>query len=218
VDWTKSTFRVSEELALEQRLRHGRAVDGDERSVLPLAVPVERPRDQLLSGAALPGDEDRHIGLGGLLDELEDLLHLRASPPDLVERFGLVHRHAQHLHLIAQPPMGDGAVDGVDEDLGLERLGDEIIGADPQRGDGGLHAAEGGYHDDRYIRPVGGEALAELDAVHPGHVKVGDHRGVLLLRDRFERLLGGCVEIDIEAPFLQLLSEHLAHGLVVVDD
>src|SRR5204863_711263 len=40
---------VSEELALEQRVRNGGAVDRDERPVLPPALAVDRPGDELLA-------------------------------------------------------------------------------------------------------------------------------------------------------------------------
>ena len=44
---------VTEDLALEQRLRNRRAVDGDERERRPRAQLVDRLRDELLAGARL---------------------------------------------------------------------------------------------------------------------------------------------------------------------
>ena len=56
-------LRVAEQLALEQRLGHRRAVDRDERAVLARATAlVERARDDLLAGAALAGDQHGRVG------------------------------------------------------------------------------------------------------------------------------------------------------------
>ena len=66
---------VAEQLALEQRLGHGRAVDGDERARAPASGVVQRARHQLLAGAALAGDEHRGVGVGHPLDQLVHLPH-----------------------------------------------------------------------------------------------------------------------------------------------
>ena len=68
---------VAEQLGLEQRLRHGAAVDGDERMLAPQRVEVHRARDQVLAGAGLAGDEHRAVGLGDRLDHPEHVEHRR---------------------------------------------------------------------------------------------------------------------------------------------
>src|SRR5207245_8943408 len=50
---------VTEELAVEQRLRESGAVDGDERLPGERPALVDRTRDELLAGAALAADEHR---------------------------------------------------------------------------------------------------------------------------------------------------------------
>ena len=75
---------MAEELALEEGLRDGGAVDGDER---PLPAPprlVDDPRGQLLARAALAGDEDRGVGVADLLDQ----------GPDAADRRRLAHERA----------------------------------------------------------------------------------------------------------------------------
>src|SRR5262249_57762945 len=49
---------VSEDLALDERLGNGRAVDGHEGTQAALGPLVDGPRDQLLAGPALAVDED----------------------------------------------------------------------------------------------------------------------------------------------------------------
>ena len=66
---------VAEELALEQMLRDGRAIDGDEPLRAPLAVVVNGAGDELLARAALAGDHHRGVAVRDAADHLEDLLH-----------------------------------------------------------------------------------------------------------------------------------------------
>ena len=49
---------VAEELALEERLGDGRAVDRDERPAPPVRDLVDAPREHLLAGAALADERD----------------------------------------------------------------------------------------------------------------------------------------------------------------
>ena len=48
---------VTEELGLDERLHDGGWIDRDERPLAPRPLAVNRPRDQLLAGAALAGDQ-----------------------------------------------------------------------------------------------------------------------------------------------------------------
>jgi hypothetical protein len=68
-----------EELCLEQRLDHRRAVDGDEGAVPAAAQLVELPRHELLAGARLAFDEDREVGLRDTLDTIAQHLHHRGG-------------------------------------------------------------------------------------------------------------------------------------------
>jgi hypothetical protein len=76
---------VPEQLALDEVLGQGGAVELDERLVAAAAPSVDRARDELLADAGLAGDEDRcvgrrdlarhphgalHLGVGGALDQL----------------------------------------------------------------------------------------------------------------------------------------------------
>ena len=55
--------RVSEQLAFEQSLRNRRTVDRQKRPLAAAAI-VDRPRDQLLAGAAFAGDQHARVALG----------------------------------------------------------------------------------------------------------------------------------------------------------
>ncbi len=67
----EGTALVTEQLALDQRLRKRRAVDGNERSTCAAAPFVEEPREQLLAGAGLAEEQHRRVSRrheGGLLE------------------------------------------------------------------------------------------------------------------------------------------------------
>ena len=70
---------MAEDLALDERLGNGRTVDRDEGLRPARAEIVQCARHQFLAGAALAGDEHRHIGGSNLFDEREDLPHLRGA-------------------------------------------------------------------------------------------------------------------------------------------
>src|SRR5205823_7997903 len=63
---------VAEQLALDQLLRDGRAVDLDERPVGAPTVLMKRACDQLLAGAVPAGDQHPPLGWRGLAPSLDD--------------------------------------------------------------------------------------------------------------------------------------------------
>ena len=76
---------VTEQLGLEQVLRQRAAVDRDEWLMLPVAVEMQRARDQFLAGAAFALDQNRAVGVGDLVDQIVNLLHLLARADDVLE-------------------------------------------------------------------------------------------------------------------------------------
>ena len=75
---------VAEELALEQGLGNGAAVDGHEGPVGPVAALVDGLGDEFLAGAALAVDQDRGRGGGDLVHHLVDRAHARALADDVL--------------------------------------------------------------------------------------------------------------------------------------
>ncbi len=66
---------VAEQLGLDQFARDRRHVDRDERSLAPLAVIVQRTRDQFLAGPGLAGDHDGQVGAHQPRQHPVDVLH-----------------------------------------------------------------------------------------------------------------------------------------------
>jgi hypothetical protein len=71
----EAALLVSEELALEEVLGHGRAVLRDEELVLAVGPVVHRARDELLARAGLALDEHRHARVDDLAQLLEEAPH-----------------------------------------------------------------------------------------------------------------------------------------------
>jgi len=86
------TARMSEQLALEQRLGDGSAVDRDERTGRACGFLVEEPCDPLLARSTLAGDEHGGVDLGHAARQLHELPH-RGALRDDAERLLDVARH-----------------------------------------------------------------------------------------------------------------------------
>ena len=129
---------VAEQLGLEQRLRQGGTGDLHERMRVALACPMQRLRHQLLAGARLAGDEDGRVGGGHLPDELEDLHHrLRGADDSLALGGALAELQAQRRDLGAHVGVLEDALQGGEQVVDLEGLGDVVVGAVLHRLDGG---------------------------------------------------------------------------------
>ena len=148
------------------------ATNGPSRAA---ALRVERLGHELLARPALARDEHRasrcrrpastssHIfSIAGLVAE------------DLLEALRAVDRLPEALDLLAERAMPERPLDGERQLVHVERLGDEVVGAGADGGDRRLHVGVGRDDDDRHVFAAADELLAELDAVHPGHVHVGD--------------------------------------------
>ena len=210
--------RVAEELGLEERLGDRGAVHGHERLVPAAARDVDRPRDELLAGAGLPGDEHGRVGGRDAHDAVEHLAHRRGAADDVLEAVALAELAGEEAHLAEQPALLEGLRDAEEELVLLERLREEVVGALPDGVHGGLDRPVGGHHDDLGLR---GDALGGAQHLHPvdarhAEIRQDDverlsldplhrHRAVLRLLDRVPRL-----------------PEHdrggRAHVLLVVDD
>ncbi len=98
---------MAEQLRFQERLGQGRAVHRDERPVGPGTRRVDRTRDHLLPGAALPAQQDRGAGGGDARHLGEDLLHPLALADDVLDPVGpadlLLELLPLPLELLLQP-------------------------------------------------------------------------------------------------------------------
>ncbi len=86
---------MAEELRLQQGLGDRAAVQRDEPMRSPSAVVVNRPRDDLLAGPGLSGDENRAVRAGHGLEQMKQLLHRPASSENTAELVALLELGAK---------------------------------------------------------------------------------------------------------------------------
>jgi hypothetical protein len=123
---------VAEQLALEQVLGNGRAVDGDEAPVLAPAHLVQGARDHLLAAAGLAQQHHRGRGRGHPFDGAAQLQHAVVARDDARQRrriLDLQHAPVFLLHRMEH----EGAFDDHAQHVGIEGFEVEVIGAHANR-------------------------------------------------------------------------------------
>jgi hypothetical protein len=180
-----------------------------------------RARDQLLARAALAEEQHGRVGRGDGLDDREDLAHGARLADDALEAAGGLEGLLERAVAGQEPAPLDGA--GGDQRHALrarERPGQVVVGAEAHGLHGGRDAAVGGHHDHRQVGPGPAHALEQLQAVHLGHVQVGedavDAGGVG--PERGQGLGAAARRPDLEAGLAQQRRDGEQQRVVVVDD
>ena len=154
-------------------------------------VLMQRPRHQLLAGAALAVDQDRRAARRRLDDQVEHLPHPRAAADDLAEPVGVrLQVLPQRAVLGDQPPLRQRVAQHDQHFVVLERLGDVVERAALHRRDRVLDRGERGDHQHRQVVVDLLELVERGDAVHARHHHVDD-RGVERHRAGQLEALGG---------------------------
>src|SRR5581483_10993108 len=140
---------VAEEFGFHQRLGDGGAVDGDERLLLARALVMNGFGDQVLAGAALALNQDGGGFAGGdFAHKAHQLGHLGGLADDLVVSRAAADFTAQGLDFAAQLVGFERVLDGDVEFVEVERLADEVVGAEFERHLNVVELRVGGDHDD----------------------------------------------------------------------
>ena len=135
---------MAEQDALDQVLRDGAAVDGDERPRLAFALALDGARDQLLADAAFALDEHRDVGAGGTVSKRDDTLHGLPANDEVAEGERPFRLLLDAGDLSLQRLDLERAVDRHLEALGRSRLDDEVRRTGAHGRDGGVDRAMGG--------------------------------------------------------------------------
>ena len=172
---------VTEQLALDEVLGNGCAVELDQGFLGTLREPVERFGHQILAGAVLAGDQ--HLGLG------------RRRPPDLgdepLDRRALAE-DAERIRGRAR--FGEaqrrdlcGLRQDVEEALRIDGLLDEVERPALERLHRGRDRALARNHDDARLRRLLADHRQRLEPAHARHVDVEQDGVEAPLLHRFER-------------------------------
>ncbi len=215
----EGTLDVAEERRLEQVRRQVAGIDGDEGSLRPRGVGVDRARHQLLAGAALALNQDGRAAGRRLDDQVEHLPHARALADDVRELVvPLLDVLAEVPVLADQPPPLHRVADDHDHFVVLERLRHVVERAGLHRGNRALDRRVGGDDDDVEVFVDSFQLVERGDAVEPRHHDVHDRRVERQRARQLEsfRARGGQAYV-VALPGQQRL-ENLAHDLFVVDD
>jgi hypothetical protein len=207
---------VTEELALEERVRDGRAVDGDERAFAALALVVDGARDELLTGSGFAVDEHRRVAVADAIDEIGDLAHGGAAADD--QALVRVASGAQHADLLAEAAVLHGARDDDAQRLALDRLGHEVVGAGADGAHGGLERRVARDEHDRNVGAERNHALADLETARLRHAQVGEDDIEVARCDLLESIGSGRAGRDLHALTRERHLEQLTRVALVVDD
>ena len=166
---SERALRVPEQLAVDQRLRDGAAVERDEPLLAARAALVQRARHQLLAGAALAADQDRDVLARQAIERGAQLTHLgrhadeqrvRGGRPlgatELAPQRGVASRGLHHRCQLERP----------------ERLGQVVERAGAHARGGGGRGVVAGEHDDRRERVGLAKPVEHVDAAHAGQADV----------------------------------------------
>ena len=214
----KRSAHMTKELALEERVDHRRAVDGDKGLLAPRADLVERARHQLLPRARLAAHQNDLGVRGEPLNEAEDLLHGGASSHhaavlDLARHLAFErHEVGPALELLAD--LGQHLA----EPLEVERLGQVLAGAQLDGFDRAVDGGEAGHQDDFAARHLGADLAQEVETVDVGHAEI-DHRQIGRSPHQAAHRVGAArAGHDVEAGLGGQPLEDAQDGQVVVDD
>ncbi len=213
----EGAFFVAEDLALEQRLGNGRAVQRDVRLQGPRAELMDGLRDEFLARAGLAPDEHRGSGRRSLFNGAIHLAHGWALTDEAAEAALLAQLPPQDLDLAQRVRPLDGLVEQDAQPLRIHRLGHVVVSAQLHRLHRRLDRPLGREDDDRDLAEVRAKRPQQPEAVEPRHDKVGhDDRRTEPL-EPVECLLPVGSAFGLEAPRTHELGEAGQSGAVVLD-
>ena len=167
-------FRVAEELALEQLARDCGAVHGNEPARTTWAQRMNGAGDSLLPSSRITEDQHRRVADGDPMNELGELSHRRRAPDHTRQHFVLTHLAAELFREVGRRASERSQHDEARR-LGVERLGEVVVGAEPERLDRRVERREGGHENELRVRsqtPAGSE---DFDPVDIRHLEVAEN-------------------------------------------
>ena len=206
----ESPLLVAEELVLQQRLGDGGAVERHARPVAARRQGVDRPGEQLLAGAALAGQQDVALLGAHLLEQPEG-----GAEPRMGAHEGGRPGDAEDGRLVASR---QGLLDETRQVVQLQRLLQEVVGAELHRLDRRAHGAVAGEHHHRHAGLGRAAGLQHPQARDVGELEIGEDEVEGARREQPDAGLavGGARHL---VPLLaQRRLQHAPQGVAVLDD
>ena len=209
---------VTEQLRLEERLRQGRAIDGDERPRGPRARLVNGARDELFAGPGLALDQHGGVERRHARDARVDLRHLVRLADEVVgpttsERCVLVRGGRRRV-----PSRRERTPDDDLDLLHPERLREVVEGAGVHGFDRRVDGGEGRENDDGQVRLDRGQSFQHVEPVEPGHAQVHERQVEGLALREPHAFFAARHDRHAIALAPEGFAEQLAGHLVVVGD
>jgi hypothetical protein len=180
---------VSEELALEQRLGQGDAVDRDKGLRAAVTRRVEAAGCHLLACARFPGEKHIGVGPGHAVQQANHLAHRVALPHQRPAGPGFAAR-ALRTPLGLRVAVRQGAADAVGELRSLDGLCQVVECPGFDSLNGRLDGAIGGDDDHRCAVVVLHGRPQDAHAVEARHLQVGENHVGLMLGQEIDDVLG----------------------------
>ena len=119
--------------------------------------------------------------------------------------------------LLAQLAGAQRALDGEQQRLAFEGLGQVVVGAGPDRGNRVLDAAVGGDQDEAQLGSMPAHFGQHLQAVAVGQFEVGNHKAQRVIVKQRRRAIQAARFGNAIAGLVQRLAHQFALGRVVLD-
>ena len=210
---------VAEQLAVEQRLGHATAVEGNVIVLAGVAEVMQAAGDHFLAGTGLAHDQHIDGGAGDIENQLADPRHLRrAADQARFEIVAVIEPAAQRFDFEHQRAFFQRTADDLDQIGGRKRLLHEVVGAVAHRLDRQRHIAVAGNDDHRQIGVEGIDAFEQRHAIGAGQAHVGDDDAGKIRPQQALGLLGAGNAGDRDASELHRLLATEADIEIVFDE
>ena len=177
---------------------------------------MDRLGHQLLAGPGLAGHEHGAARRGDALHPREHLHHPAAPAQEVVVGVAPAEPVAQVGHLVDQAAVLERLVDQQLEPDRVDRLLEEVVGAQLHRLDGRLHRGVGRHDDDRDRQVAVANLADQVEAVDARQTQVGEDQREGPLDQPFQRGRAVVGHVDLAVGHGQQLRELLADQLAVV--
>jgi hypothetical protein len=178
---------------------------------------VNGPRHELFADAALPRDQHRRLEVGDLRDSLEHGLHLARLGGELLEAGLLADLLLEGAVLAAERLALLRLLQGEEQLLGLEGLGDVVVGPRFDCFDRQVQASVGAHDDDGDLGALGFQGREQVEAAHLGHAHIGEHEVGSERLEQAQRLLAVGGGLDLVPVTAQEGAHDKAQVLFIVD-